>query len=77
MNEHSRGKPRVGPYCSATVRRSRTTCSAIAAIRSAGNVSGFGEPPANEMMFGSLMIFANARIAEGRNARASREKKAS
>jgi len=29
------------------------------------------------MMFGSLISFANARIADGRNARASREKKAS
>jgi len=77
MNAHKRGKPRVGPYCSVTVRRSRITRSAISAMRSAGNVSGFGTPPAKEMMFGSLINFANARMAEGRNARASREKKAS
>jgi hypothetical protein len=46
-------------------------------MRSAGNVSGFGTPPANEMILGSLISFANARIAEGRKARASREKKES
>ena len=65
-NSQSRGSPRVGPYCSATARLSRITCAAISAIRSAGNVSGLGTPPANEMMFGSLISFAKARIAEGR-----------
>jgi len=71
----SRGSPRVGPYCSATSRRSRITRAAISAICSAGNVSGLGTPPANEMMFGSLISLANARMAEGRKLRASREKK--
>jgi hypothetical protein len=44
-------------------------------MRSAGKVSGFGEPPANEITFGSLIILANARIADGRKFAASAEKK--
>ena len=74
MNSRSRGSPRVGPYCSATALLSRTTRSAMMAMRSAGNVSGFGAPPANVMMSGSLMSFANARIADGRMFAASAEK---
>ena len=66
MASQSRGSPRVGPYCRATLRRSRMTRAAISAIRSAGNVSGFGTPPAKEMMFGSLMRRAKARMAEER-----------
>ena len=68
---------RAAPYWSAMLRFSRMTFAAMSAITSAGNVSGLGTPPANEITFGSLISGASARMAEGRKLFALAERRSS